>query len=36
MNHLCEIALNRKYLCKFEKCKFSSCIEAKLCNGSHN
>jgi len=37
MNHLCEIALNRKLLCKFERCcKFLSCIKAKLCNRSHS
>jgi hypothetical protein len=37
MDHLCEIALNRKLLRKFEKCcKFSGWIEAQLCNSSHS
>jgi len=37
MNHLCEIALNRKLLYKFEMCcKFLSCIKANLCNRSHS
>ena len=32
MYHLCQIALNRKLLHKFENwCKYTSCIEAKSC-----
>jgi hypothetical protein len=32
MDRLCQIALNWKFLCKFEKwCKFSSRVKAKSC-----